>query len=418
MKKRSLLFPLLIALPLLGLLLAGLGILAFQIAIRRDPDRIFTREGILNILGRESVVYYADGKTPVGNFFANVHRDYVPFDSIPKPIVDALVAAEDHNYWEHGGLDFRAFAVAMLDNLKSVSFKRGGSTLTQQTAKNLFGRRGRTVRGKFGELINAYRLERHFSKQEILEFYLNQFFVTGNGHGVRIAARHFFNKDLKDLDLAECAFIAGCVKGPNRYNVFLQETPQKKEIVLERIKYRVAYVLKQMRKHEKISEEQYQQALGEKLSFHEGPFRYSLSTNMVTVKRLLDAPEMQQVLSEHGISDYMTAGLQIQTTLDPEIQKAAEYVVYSNLWRLDLLLRGYQPPEDSSAELLSRFTAGEFHTGRIESVTLEQGIPVNLRVRFGTLEGTIPRPALETFFRQWNRHQNSSEELPSRQAMA
>ena len=138
-----------------------------------------------------------------------------------------------------------------------MSLKRGGSTLTQQTAKNLFGRKGRTVRGKLEELINAYRLERHFTKKEILEFYLNQFFVTGNGHGVRIAARYFFDKDLADLNLAECTFIAGSVKGPNQYNPFLAETPEKKRAILERVHYRVAYVLKQMRRHDKITEAQY-----------------------------------------------------------------------------------------------------------------------------------------------------------------
>ncbi len=408
-----------LALPiLLALLLAGAAVLAFQFAIRQDPDHVFTDEGILKLLGRESVVYYADGKTPVGNFFADAHRDYVPFDSIPRTIVDALVAAEDRNYWTHGGMDFRAFILAMLDNAKSMGLKRGGSTLTQQTAKNLFGRHGRTLRGKVGELVNAYRLERHFSKQQILEFYLNQFFVTGNGHGVRIAARYFFDKDLRDLDLAECAFIAGSVKGPNEYNPFLQDTREKREVVLQRARYRVAYVLKQMRRQEKISEADYQHALNEKLRFRKGAFRYSLSTNMISVKRLLDGPDMQKVLAEYGAEDYTNAGLQILTTLDPEVQRATEYAVYSNLWRLDLLLRGYEAPADTETELLSHFIPGEFHVGRVDSLELRDGAPSGLRVRFGLLEGTVPQAALETFFRQWNRHQTGSEELPSKQAMS
>ena len=163
MNKSPRFLPLLAIAFLAGIVLASGSFVAVKIAGSR-PDPVFTREGLLKILGRESVVYFADGKTPVGTFFADAHRDYVPFDSIPKTIVDALVSAEDRNYWTHGGVDYRGFASAMWDNLKSMSLKRGGSTLTQQTAKNLFGRRGRTVRGKIDELINAYKLEKHFSK--------------------------------------------------------------------------------------------------------------------------------------------------------------------------------------------------------------------------------------------------------------
>ena len=297
LKSRGLLFWLIAPLLLLTAM-AVVAAAALKIAIARNPGDLFTREGILKIQARESVVLYSDGKTKVGTFFEGAHRDYVVFDSIPRPIVDALVAAEDHNFWNHGGVDFKGLAYAMLDNLKSMRLKRGGSTLTQQTAKNLFGRRGRTIRGKIGETVNAYRLERHFTKQEILEFYLNQFFVSGNGHGVQIAARYFFNKKLSELDLLECAFIAGSVKGPNQYNPFIQDTPEKKDAALQRGRYRVAYVLKQMRRQEKITEAEYQQALARRLEFHRGDFRFRLSTNMVKVKRMLETPEMQAILTE------------------------------------------------------------------------------------------------------------------------
>ncbi len=400
------------------LLLGAAGLAAFQFAIRADPDQVFTREGILKILARESVVYYSDGQTKVGTFFTGAHRDYVPHDSIPPRIIEALVSAEDRNFFRHGGMDFKAFALAMLDNLKSGSLKRGGSTLTQQTAKNLFGRRGRTVRGKIEELVNAYRLERHFSKPEILEFYLNQFYVAGNGHGVRIASRYFFNKDLLDLNLVECAFIAGSVKGPNQYNPFLQETSEKKEAALKRGRTRVAYVLKQMRRQEKISEEEYRGALSQTLEFHRGAFRYGLSTNIVKVKRLLESPEMQDVLAKRDVGDYMTAGLQIYTTLDPDAQQAAEYAVYSNLWKLDLLLRGYHPPAESASVLVSHFIPGEFYTGRVEALEYKGGMPTALRVRFGALGGTVPQPALEAFFRQWNRHQIGADAMPPKKAVA
>src|SRR5215217_3568728 len=295
MKLRKLLF-FGLGLPVLTLLVAGAAAFTgFQVAVSRVPENTFTRDGIRKILSRESVVYYADGKTRVGTFFEGTHRDYVPFDSIPRALVDALVSAEDQNFWDHGGWDLKAFAGAMADNVTSGGRWRGGSTLTQQTAKNLFGRSG-PLRGKVDELINAYRLERYFTKEEILEFYLNQFFVVGNGHGVRIAARYFFDKEPRELSLIECAFIAGSVKGPNQYNPFIQETPARKKAALDKGRNRVNYVLKQMRRNEKISEAQYQKALKTPLKFNRGDFRFSLSTNMVKVKQLLDSPEMQEVL--------------------------------------------------------------------------------------------------------------------------
>ncbi len=403
---------------ILALLVAAAAFIAFQIAIRQNPGNVFTRDGILQILGRESVVYYSDGKTEVGTFFEHAHRDYVPYDSIPPLLVNALIAAEDHGFWEHGPVDFKGILLAALDDLKSGSLRRGGSSLTQQTAKNLFGRSGRNLLGKVQELINAYRLERHFSKQEILEFYLNQFYVAGNGHGVRIAARYFFNKDLRDLNLLECAFIAGSVKGPNQYNPFIQETAEKRQAALRRGRYRIAYVLKQMRNQGKISDSAYRAAVSQTLVFRRGAFRYGLSTNIVKVKHLLDNPQMQAVLQQYDVDDYMTAGLRIYTTLNPDIQRATEYAVYSNLWKLDLMLRGYHPPRDSTPDLLTRFAPGAFYTGRVMDLEWQRGTPYALHVRFGALTGAVPQAALETFFQQWNRHQSTAYAgLPAKKAM-
>src|SRR3954462_11312388 len=93
------------------LALGSLGI--FAVAIRQNPNNAFTRDGIMQILSKESTVFYSDGKTKVGTFFEGQHRDYVPYDSIPKTIIEALVAAEDHNYFQHGGVDPKALAYAM-----------------------------------------------------------------------------------------------------------------------------------------------------------------------------------------------------------------------------------------------------------------------------------------------------------------
>ena len=416
--RKILLFGLL--LPVAATALAGAAAFAgFQVAIRRVPENTFTREGIERILARESVVLYSDGRTRVGSFYEGAHRNYLPFDSIPRQLVNALVAAEDQNYWEHGGWDVMAFTRAMVDNVRSGGRWRGGSTLTQQTAKNLFGRTG-PLRGKVDELINAYRLERNFSKEEILEFYLNQFFVTGNGHGVSIAARYFFDKEPRDLTLIECAFIAGSVKGPNQYNPFIQGSPERREAAIRRATGRTAYVLGQMRRHDMISEAEYRATVNKPPPFRRGSFRFSLTTNMMKVKRLLDSPEMQEVLARYGAEDYTAAGLEIHTTLDPEIQRSAEHAVYLNLARLDVVLRGYQPPPDTVAtSRLSHIEPGTFATGRVVQLRRRpDGSPEAIRVRFGGIDGLVPRAALEEFFRHWNRHVTGSTALPAPRAMA
>ena len=111
---------------------------------------------------------------------------------------------------------------------------RGGSTITQQTAKNVFRRETRrSYKAKFKELIQAFLLERRYSKEEILEMYANQFFVTGYGKGLGIASQYFFAKDARDLDLVEAAFIAGSLKGPNRYNPFIKTGEKEKQRALK-----------------------------------------------------------------------------------------------------------------------------------------------------------------------------------------
>ena len=116
--------------------------------------------------------------------------------------MNALIAAEDARNWNHSGFSLQGFLRAMVANIKSGHMRQGGSTLTQQTAKNVLGREERSIKAKWKELINALRLETHFSKEDILEFYLNQFHVSGTGKGVAIAAQYFFDKELKDLSQA------------------------------------------------------------------------------------------------------------------------------------------------------------------------------------------------------------------------
>ena len=168
-----------------------MGIVYLQVS--KDVITRIERGAIERIIFSESPVYYDDGKTPIGVYFEKTHSQYIHFRHIPKTYVKALIAAEDRNFFSHPGFDIKAMLRAFIANIRAGEIVQGGSTLTQQTAKNIFKRQKRTYMAKFKELIQAMLLEKRYTKEEILEMYVNQFFVTGFGKGLRIAAEYFFD---------------------------------------------------------------------------------------------------------------------------------------------------------------------------------------------------------------------------------
>ncbi|HDO30168.1 MAG TPA: glycosyl transferase family 51, partial [Desulfobacteraceae bacterium] len=177
--------------------IVGGATLYWLVAVNPGPEiKLSYIEGIL---GRESPVFYRDGKQKIGVLFQKAHRQYLPFRLIPKPFINAIVAAEDDRFFHHFGIDIPGIIRAMIANIKAGRIVQGGSTITQQTAKNLFKRKSRSYRAKLRELLNALRLEHYYSKDKILEFYINQFFVSGNGHGLGVAARYYFDKNVNKL---------------------------------------------------------------------------------------------------------------------------------------------------------------------------------------------------------------------------
>ena len=203
--------------------IAALAAKIYQLVVLEPGDEIKI-ENIHAILGKESPVFYSDGKTKLGVFFDTAHRQYVSYSDIPKNFVDAMVASEDNRFFTHMGFDIVGIGRAIIKNIQAGRVVQGGSTLTQQTAKNLFKRTDRSVEAKIKELLFALRLEYYYPKETIFEFYANQFYVSGTGHGLGIAARYYFDKMPNELSLIECAFIAGSVKQPNYYNPFIKKT--------------------------------------------------------------------------------------------------------------------------------------------------------------------------------------------------
>ena len=305
------------------------------------PGEEISRENIEKILAIESPVYYRDGVRRVGVFFKDSHRQYVKFSRMPANFVQAIVAAEDSSFFHHYGLDFVGVGRALIANIKAGRVVQGGSTITQQTAKNLFKRRDRSLKAKLKELLYALRLEYHYSKEDILEFYANQFYVSGNGRGLGMAARYFFDKKVEELDLLECAFIAGSVKGPNRYNPFVKQSEKQVEAAKELARQRAAYVLDQMLRLGFIDREQFRLQEKREIPFKQGQMTYTLNTVLDLVREGLNAPEVREALARHGIDNVATSGVKIVSAVDGDLQDEARLALRKELSRLDVRLRGY-----------------------------------------------------------------------------
>ncbi len=326
------------------LLLCVLGLIALWWGWRRhvveDPGEHISRHAILEIISEESPVFTSDGEHRLGVFFAQEHRDYVPFDEIPRSCVAALVAAEDKRFFTHHGIDPMGITRAMWMNLQAGGLVAGGSTLTQQTAKNLYYRPDRSLQSKWTELLNALRLEAHYSKDEILEFYFNQFHVSGNGRGLGIAARYFFDEEVARLGVQECAFLAGMVKAPARYNPWSGRTDEHRQRARQAAAVRTAYVLGRMVETGAISQQEHDELVAQPLPFVRGHFRYERSVLLDAVEERLSRYPFPEVFTAAGIDNPSTAGLQIITTLDHDAQESAVYGLWHHLSELGPYLDG------------------------------------------------------------------------------
>nr|WP_320009986.1 transglycosylase domain-containing protein [uncultured Desulfobulbus sp.] len=386
-----------------GLLAGVLGGAGLYYLIVLQPCPEMEESAIAAILSRESPVYYRDGETKIGVLFEGIHRQYLNYEDIPLNFVNALVASEDDEYFKHFGVDIPGILRAMVANLRAGRVVQGGSTITQQTAKNLFKRESRSLQAKLKELLYALRLEHRYSKEKILEFYCNQFFVSGNGHGLGVAARYYFNKKPQDLNLLECAFIAGSVKRPNYYNPFLRKNRENAQEVRLRDEERITYVLKKMRKAGSLSADAYNQVDLAELQFNQGRMSYARSTVMDLVNEGLETPFIMDALEENGISNISTSGAHIITSLDKKLQAKTLQALRSQLSLLDVQLRGYERDTVQKEYGALRYTgddslrAGDFVFGTISSVSSDpqQGDQVGVELKRGSSSGVITSEGLD-----------------------
>lgn len=250
-----------------------------------------------------------DGRelTSYGGLFA----EPVDVDKLPKYVSQAVVDTEDRRFYKHSGFDFIGFSRAMGVNLIKRRYAQGASTLTQQVAKNLFLTQEKSIKRKVQEFLLARWLEKHFSKKQILEIYLNRVFFGSGAYGINTAAKRFFNKHAKDLNLYEAAILAGALKAPSRYNYL-----RNKKKALER----AAVVLSLMQRAGSISKEEKEAALKQ-------PVGNTHGGEILGIRYFGDyiMSELPSLLDNFGDDIY------VKTTLDYSLQQRAEYLLRKHI---------------------------------------------------------------------------------------
>lgn len=266
-----------------------------------------------------------------GNIVASFTRErrvYLGYDEMPPRLVQAFISAEDKTFFQHGGLDYLGIASAVWTNLAGLFGDHrpvGASTITQQVAKSLIGNEV-TLTRKLREAILARRLERVFTKQQILELYLNQIFLGRNSYGVEAAAQAYFGKGAAELDLAQMAYLAILPKAPSTYDPLRQNA---------RAVARRSYVLRQMAANGYISEAERAAAAAEPLEVvrvARGRPARPADYFIEEVRRTL----IGKFGESEGRNSVYGGGLWIRTSVDPAIQQAAEIAMRDGLMRFDV----------------------------------------------------------------------------------
>lgn len=242
-------------------------------------------------------------------------RTYVSYNEIPELVRNAFIATEDVRFYEHNGIDIIRFGGAVLANITDGFGSQGASTITQQVVKNYFLTPEKTLKRKAQELWLSFQLESKYSKEEILEIYLNKILFGGRTHGVAKAAETYFGKELSELELHEAALLAGIPQSPNNYNPFnYPEAAEKRRNT----------VLSLMDQHGFISTEEANMA-------KEIPVQDSIvdsKPESVPIDTFLDQVKLE--IKELGDIDVYSAGLEIYTTFDPSAQAQIDQLLASN----------------------------------------------------------------------------------------
>ncbi|MEH7442078.1 PBP1A family penicillin-binding protein [Bacillus sp. JJ1122] len=288
------------ALVILGLLILNIMIWSTDVSKLEDPAP------------QPTIIF--DQHNKVASKVAASNIEGVSIKQIPDHLIQAVISTEDQRFYKHDGINYFAIAKAFVQNTVSGDIVAGGSTLTQQLAKNAFLSQERTYTRKFKELILTKRIEQKYSKDEIMERYLNQIYFGEGAWGIQRAAQTYFGKDVSDLSLSESAMMAGLIKAPSVLSPFkdMEKSVQRRNVVLSLME-KEGYISK--KELEKAKEQQIV-LQGKKIDDYEGKYPYYLD-------HIIDEAIQKYDLTENEI---LSGGLRIYTEMNPEIQGAVEEV--------------------------------------------------------------------------------------------
>ena len=302
----------------------GIGILIFGIIMKYKMELPDVQELVENYeVSAPSVIYDRNGEV-VDTLYQEA-RDNVSLEEIPEYSKQAFLAIEDKRFYKHHGIDPRGLLRALFVNLRSGHARQGASSITQQLAKNAFLTMDRTLSRKIKELIITIEIERVYTKEEILEKYLNEIYFGSGAYGLKTAAKQFFHKDIQDINLAEAAMLAGIPNRPEGYN------PRRK---LDNAIKRMNIVLAEMREDGRITEEEYQEALTQKFISEQEADPKEKTNKKVTIiyprkdTRHYENPEFTKLVEDFLLKKFdantvYNKGLKIYSTMDVAMQKTA-----------------------------------------------------------------------------------------------
>lgn len=333
----------------IGILFAGLLGGSFLEIMKTTPE--VDAESIKHQMNQNSTIVDKEGNK-IGNIITSEYREVVDSKDIPQYLKDAFVSVEDERFYKHKGVDPLSIMGSLAENLKARSIVRGGSTITQQLARNTYLSNDQTVDRKIKEIYLALKIEEVLSKDEILTAYMNGVFLGQNSYGVEAASKTYFSKDVSDLTLAEAATLAGTVKSPTDYALF--NTIKASEVTDERVlgdlniggdaykavynpnPYdRAEYVLSKMLELGKISQAEYDQAIHEDVAGEINPYQRTSDGNSGYFSDLLQEQVVEKLMDIYNISKSEArdrlyyGGFTITTTIDKDMQDQLQDV-YDN----------------------------------------------------------------------------------------
>ncbi|RIL71688.1 penicillin-binding protein [Staphylococcus devriesei] len=301
------------------IVLALLGILLFAYYAWKAPA--FTESKLQD--PKPAEIYDKNGDL-VKKLDNGARREHVDLKEVPKDMRNAVLATEDNRFYDHGALDYKRLFGAVGKNLTGGFGSQGASTLTQQVVKRAFLSEEKSIGRKAQEAYLSYRLEQEYSKDEIFQMYLNKIYYSDGVYGVKAAAKYYFNKDLKDLNLAEKAYLAGLPQVPNLYNIY--DNPKQAESRKDTVLYLMHY-------HHRITDKEWKDA--KKISLEDNLVKRSTKERQIGTNNedseydsYVNFVKSELMNNKHfknkNLSDLLQSGIKIYTNMDKDVQKTLQ----------------------------------------------------------------------------------------------